>query len=164
MPYRRGQNAVEYLMTYGWAILVVLIAGVVMWQMGFLDLGRNVQPGRRGFSQITPLDWSLNQSNHFTVVIQNNAGTILRVNDGNTAAALISGNAPGQSWCTLDGSSLPIETFRPGATATIVFSDCPVGPATVIGSYYRVNLTIDYVNPASGLPHLSNGLLWGPRG
>ena len=30
----KGQGAMEYLMTYGWAILVVMIVGVVLWQLG----------------------------------------------------------------------------------------------------------------------------------
>jgi hypothetical protein len=30
----RGQGAMEYLMTYGWAILVVMIIGVALWKMG----------------------------------------------------------------------------------------------------------------------------------
>lgn len=28
----------EYIMTYGWAVLVVIIVGVVMWQMGIFGL------------------------------------------------------------------------------------------------------------------------------
>jgi uncharacterized protein (UPF0333 family) len=31
----KGQGAMEYLMTYGWAILVVVIIGGVMWYLGF---------------------------------------------------------------------------------------------------------------------------------
>jgi len=33
-PRGKGQGALEYLQTYGWAILVVLIVGVVLWQLG----------------------------------------------------------------------------------------------------------------------------------
>ena len=37
---KKGQGAMEYLMTYGWAILVVLIVGIVLWQLGiFSGLG-----------------------------------------------------------------------------------------------------------------------------
>jgi len=34
---KTGQGAMEYLMTYGWAILVVIIVGVVLWQMGLFN-------------------------------------------------------------------------------------------------------------------------------
>jgi hypothetical protein len=33
----KGQGAMEYLMTYGWAILVVMIVGVVLWQLGIFS-------------------------------------------------------------------------------------------------------------------------------
>ena len=31
---RKGQTAMEYLMTYGWAIIIVIIAGVALWRLG----------------------------------------------------------------------------------------------------------------------------------
>jgi len=35
----KGQGAMEILLTYGWAILVVIIVGVVLWQMGIFNPG-----------------------------------------------------------------------------------------------------------------------------
>jgi uncharacterized protein (UPF0333 family) len=35
----KGQGAMEYLMTYGWAILVVIIVGIVLWQSGVFGTG-----------------------------------------------------------------------------------------------------------------------------
>jgi hypothetical protein len=40
---RKGQGAMEYLMTYGWAILVVMIVGITLWQMGvFSHLSKTI--------------------------------------------------------------------------------------------------------------------------
>ncbi len=33
MRSRKGQTAMEYLMTYGWAIIIVIIVGVVLWRL-----------------------------------------------------------------------------------------------------------------------------------
>ncbi len=33
MKNRKGQSAMEYLMTYGWAIIIVIIVGVVLWKL-----------------------------------------------------------------------------------------------------------------------------------
>lgn len=42
-PSRKGQGAMEYLTTYGWAVLVVMIVGVVLWKMGiFSHLSKTV--------------------------------------------------------------------------------------------------------------------------
>jgi hypothetical protein len=45
----------EYLMTYGWAILVVLVVGAGMWRMGVFSLGGSVAPTSSGFELLKPL-------------------------------------------------------------------------------------------------------------
>jgi hypothetical protein len=162
MRFLRGQSAIEYMMTYGWAILVVLVAGIVLWQMGYLELGRNITPDKRGFSQLTPLDWSLiinaNGLGNLTLIIQNNAGTVVEIQADGTAASMTSG---GTGSCTLS-TALPITDVRPGTTKKIEFVNCPLQVAKT-GEYYRVNVTIAY-QAKSGLPHRSNGVVWGPIG
>ena len=43
----------EYLMTYGWAILVVMIVGIVMWQLGIFNMGGTTLTST-GFAKIKP--------------------------------------------------------------------------------------------------------------
>jgi hypothetical protein len=50
----RAQGAMEYLMTYGWAILVIMIVGVVMWQLGIFHMGV-IPPTASGFPVMKPL-------------------------------------------------------------------------------------------------------------
>jgi hypothetical protein len=50
----RGQGAMEYLMTYGWAILVVMIVGIAMWRLGVFNMGSST-PTSSGFSTLKPL-------------------------------------------------------------------------------------------------------------
>ncbi len=143
-------------MTYGWAILVIMVVGVLVWQMGLLNITQNVTPDKRGFSQITPLDWKLSDDGDFVVVVQNNAGSILDVSDAD--ASVVSG---GSGWCNLD-TTMPMDDFRPASTRMLNFSGCNVEASN--GEYYRVNVTISYTNPSSGLAHVSNGVVWGPVG
>jgi hypothetical protein len=158
----KGQTAVEYLMTYGWAILVVLVVGVVMWQMGFLEMSRGATPDKRGFSQVTPLDWFMKPDGTFSAVVVNNAGTILNVDSAGAIVIMGGGSNP---ICSTVAASLQTGTpFRPGAARTLNFTGCPLASGTKMGDYYRVNLTIGYNNPSSGLPHVSNGVVWGPIG
>ncbi len=51
----RAQSAMEYLMTYGWAIMVVLIVGGAFWQLGVFNLGGSVPPTSTGFQALRPL-------------------------------------------------------------------------------------------------------------
>jgi hypothetical protein len=37
MPNSRAQATMEYLMAYGWSVLVVLFIGVAIWQLGIFD-------------------------------------------------------------------------------------------------------------------------------
>jgi len=54
----RGQGAMEYLMTYGWAILVVVIVGVALWYMGVFNLGGSAKT-MTGFGPVKPLSWGV---------------------------------------------------------------------------------------------------------
>lgn len=154
----KGQSAIEYLMTYGWAILVILIVGVLLWQMGVFDV-RNTTPGSRGFSQIRPLDWALGRggSDNLKVVITNEAGTLLRVD--NVLGNLISGGSGDCSNPRLSEGSFPIMQFRPGQSIQVTMT-CS-GVSGNPGDYYQANVTIDYYNPSSTLDHISTGIVWG---
>ncbi|HHQ45164.1 MAG TPA: hypothetical protein ENN13_03400 [Candidatus Altiarchaeales archaeon] len=52
---QKAQGAMEYLMTYGWAILVVMIVGVAMWRLGVFDLGGGASTTIHGFAKIKPV-------------------------------------------------------------------------------------------------------------
>lgn len=102
----------------------------------------------------------MNETGGFTVIIQNNAGTIVTLDLGGTSANILSN---GNGDC---GGALfyPADlTMRPADTRKLYFTSCSLDdPHT--GEYYRVNLTIRYQNYASQLTHKSNGLIWGPVG
>jgi hypothetical protein len=94
----RGQGAMEYLMTYGWAILVVMMVGAAMWRLGVFDIGSSVPATSSGFQILKPLlptckmgerlwgsSWDYNG---FNCQMVNNAGGEIRIKDVN---------------CTIDG-------------------------------------------------------------
>ena len=79
---KNAQGAMEYLMTYGWAILVVMIVGVVLWNIGiFDDAGITRATGRSiGFStyRIGAIDASIKcTTSNLTVILTNQAGVTL---------------------------------------------------------------------------------------
>ena len=57
-PRGKGQGALEYLQTYGWAILVVLIVGVVLWQLGVFGPHSGVNTSS-GFIRLKVFDPSI---------------------------------------------------------------------------------------------------------
>lgn len=50
-----GQSAMEYMLTYGWAVLVVMVVGIVMWQIGIFNLGGSTPTTSDGFAQLKPM-------------------------------------------------------------------------------------------------------------
>ncbi len=71
----RGQGAFEYLMTYGWAIIVILIIGATLWYLGVFDVRQKVTTFS-GFSKIKPLESSLllTPDGNFSGIFVNGAG------------------------------------------------------------------------------------------
>jgi len=57
-PSRKGQGALEYMQTYGWAILVVMVVGVALWQLGAFGQHSGVNRAT-GFAKIKVLEPSI---------------------------------------------------------------------------------------------------------
>lgn len=145
---KRGQTALEYLMTYGWTILIIGVIAVVLWTMGVFN-PKMIPPGKSGFSQIIPVDWkvSLGGGNpYMTLVLSNDAGTKVVVGDINVTIL--------NCMSTLSQTS----ELRAGQsnTYTIDLTSCSNSLAGE-GEYYRADIVIAYQNVASGIPHLSVG-------
>jgi hypothetical protein len=145
---REGQAALEYLITYGWAILGILIVGVVLWQFGAFSPPAP-PPGCSGFSQIKPLDWKAG-GNQFIMTIINEAG--LKLNITNINVNITDAN------CGFDGTDIEI---RPGESHQSTITCSGLSAEYASGEYYRAHITIDYLNPQSMIPHKSAGECWG---
>lgn len=166
----RGQAALEYLMTYGWAILVVLIIGVAMWQMGVFSPAP-VGFGKEGFSQVTVIDAKLS-GDQLTLYLSNDGGTRLLLQ---SITANISndkfGEDPGTD-CMIEIGSWSGDCFsvfgvdpdgvmRPGRNVEVNLT-CSSGTCIYTsGKYYRANVAIEYTNQASSISHKSSGQVWG---
>ena len=71
----KGQTAIEYLMTYGWAILIILIVAGVLAYYGIFSPSSFLGPTARGFGQVQVLNpWSLTQTGTLTLNLANRVG------------------------------------------------------------------------------------------
>ncbi len=148
----RGQGAMEYLMTYGWAILVVMIVGVVLWRMGVFSppTGR----GTSGFSEVKAVDFTLSTAGTGTVEIMNGAGVRIAVN-----SATITPESPsGMTNCTCNTTALT--SLGAGSKGSIPITGCKTGGAAV-GDSYKYTLAVSFNNTATGVMHTSTGKIWG---
>lgn len=76
MKSRKGQAAMEYLMTYGWAILIVIIVAAALFALGVFNPSSWTPPTPSGFGGIgTPYDWQLQSDGTFILILQNTQST-----------------------------------------------------------------------------------------
>jgi len=142
----RGQAAIEFIVTYGWVILVVSVILVVVWQLGFLDLGGTIEPGAMGFWGVTPSDFRETAAGTLTVSFANYVGVNV---------TLIQAVANQSTY----GVSVPLAVVvEPGEMQSVTIPGLKSGKA---GGRFEVLLSVEYFDSRTGNQHKSSGRLWG---
>ncbi len=151
----KGQGAMEYLMTYGWAIMVVMIVGVVLWQMGIFKMGSG-GTGMSGFGAVKPLDHTSTGAGNLDLTLTNGVGARI-----NNMVIISSDGIGGPANLIPDATAAGGSSISPGDTVlaqlTGVTTVCPAGADT-----YDVSVNVSYSNVITGLNHSGNGRVWGP--
>jgi len=70
---QKGQSALEYLMTYGWALIIILIAAAALYAMGLLSPGTYQQKTCTGMTTLGYQDHFFDGAS-FKVRVANEAG------------------------------------------------------------------------------------------
>jgi hypothetical protein len=137
----KGQGAMEYLMTYGWAILVVMIVGVVLWQLGVFNVGQgNIVV--TGFVKMQPLTPSIVYKNNlFNASFTNALGTSIKLGQ------IVLQETINGSNCTV-GPTLVGQTVKAGGTFTVNGSSCA---SKSDGDAYDMLVTIPYTATMGGI-------------
>ena len=142
---KRAQAAMEFLMTYGWAILVVLAAIAALAYFGVLSPDRFLPEKCTLPSGVACLDFT-GSTTQVSLVIQNSAGFDMHnvtVYVNGTTSSLTCTDAGGDSTLT-DGER---DTFT-----------CTPSPALSSGKF-KGTLSIDYTNAQTTMTHTKSGEL-----
>jgi hypothetical protein len=91
---RNGQAALEFLMTYGWAILAIVIVGAALFALGFFS-PQIFASGKAclGFSSLSYVDHAFANDGNLTVQLGSArddicvTGVVLELKDGTTVTA-----------------------------------------------------------------------------
>ncbi|MBU4406048.1 MAG: hypothetical protein KKB24_00510 [Candidatus Altiarchaeota archaeon] len=135
---KKGQGAMEYLMTYGWAILVVMIVGVVLWQLGIFGGGPGAVNTASGFGKVKPMEPSIK----FT-------GSTLSFSIMNGVGQAITNVTIEPDTCTADASFTNVVTSKFGAGEVQQVDLISCGTKTS-GQSFSDTLTIRYVVTVAG--------------
>ncbi len=140
---KRGQSALEYLVTYGWAILAIVIIAAVLWYTGVFNPSKIAGGGKGGggFNKFTYSDHIVTTLGA-TVMVGNTVGRQITFTD-----STVNGIACDSGLTTV---------VAPNALLSInCSSDISGGLPT--GSAYDFAVTITYTDSQSGLAHTDTG-------
>lgn len=137
---RKGQGAMEYLMTYGWALLVIIIVGAALFALGILNPATYQQRRCNGFQYFTYMDQKADDAfnvtnDEFTIQLRNG------VNDMNISSITVGASAT-DTTLSGEGGWTGTTWLGQGKTFTIV----AYTPTTSIlaGSYDDIEITVTY--------------------
>ncbi len=76
----RGQSSLEYIATYGWAIMVVMVVGAAMWLLGIFSQPSSTSYS--GFSKLKPVleSTAMSDEGAFAGIFVNGAGQMIIIN------------------------------------------------------------------------------------
>jgi len=136
---RKAQAAMEYLMTYGWAILVVIIVLAALWSMGVFA-PRIPKTACLDDVYFEAADWDYSADGTFRVIIGNKAGKKINITSINVTVG-----------ATSQYSALAIELASGEKSTVVTISGLPTGTA---GDKVEPTVKITY-DVIEGLPNLS---------
>ncbi|MCL4399099.1 LamG domain-containing protein [Candidatus Parvarchaeota archaeon] len=140
----RSQSALEYMMTYGWAILIIVIVAAVLYSLGIFSPSSSISATVTGFSNLG------------SVAAQCTSNGVLRLSLGDSTGYPINVT----SITAKDSSTSQTSTFKPNSTVdpnpiidvggSYIFSVPNVCPPA--GSHYSISTTVNYTEPGQPLP------------
>lgn len=127
---KRGQSALEYLVTYGWAILAIVIIAGVLWYFGVFNPAQWTESkGSGGFTGVTIIDY---QANSTTGVV-----------------TMVLGNKVGRT----------ITAYCEPANVTLSTTDTSQCIITGTPAGNQINVEITYYDTLSGMEHTDSGFV-----
>lgn len=157
---RKAQAAMEFLMTYGWALLVVLIAIGALAFFGVLNPSKFLPNSCSLAPGFSCTDFKASEgSNNVVVLVQNGLGenlntVSLRLSD---ATGIKTGGCSGATGTTGAAFGPTGITLNDGASTQFTLG-CTVGDLTK-GTKLKGNLQLDYTIASSLIPHKKIGQL-----
>jgi len=150
---KKGQTALEYLMTYGWAILIVIVVVAALYSLGLTKPCRWVGTQVTGFGEVAVSSVKFNSTGDIIFYLQRQ-----KPGDVNVTGIQFNSSANGNDYKTF---SPPVK-LTSGASAT-KFDPAVTGGTGVVGDCYAIDVIIKYddlsVTPAAA--HETSGRITG---
>ncbi len=150
MGFRKGQAALDFLMTYGWAIALVVIIAAVLFSLGIFDVTNFIGSKAAGFSGVGVTGWRLDPGGVLYMKLVNEVGQPISVNSVNaTISGVTQENPVAITPATLGTGEMSNQINIPG------FAN------STAGTGYTAQVVITYVDKSSGFNYTTTGTLTG---
>lgn len=136
---RKGQAAMEFLMTYGWAILAAIIAIAVLAYFGVFNPGRYTSEMCQVSAPFTCDDNSVGSVTNGLQLILRNGGDV----DYNIEEVTVTNCG------TVNLTAAPV-LVASGTTSALGALDVTCAPALTLGAAFRGNIEISYKDASGG--------------
>ena len=138
----KSQAALEFLTTYAWAFLVIMITIGALYYFGVFDFSRFLPQKCMFPSQFECIDFSF-VGDEVKLRLVNNLGEEIRVD-----SFTVTNDAVDSLSCTSLLPVLPITSWLPGVEIDFTFSGC-TGGVFIVGERTNARITMEYCSPAT---------------
>ena len=142
---KRSQSALEYMMTYGLAILIIVIVAVILYSMGIFNPSSSITFTSSGFSPFTVSSSLCNNIGYKIAVL---AGPIPNNANSLTINKVYLTSATGANTTTASYTLTNPVTLKSGQSATILIPNVACNSANI---HYSLSAKIQYSYTASTL-------------
>ena len=145
---KKAQAGLDFLMTYGWALLLIVLVVGALFALGIFDIGNFLGNRVAGFSNIGVNAWRVADDGVLTVKFSNKAGTDINITNINAT----------YNTDTLNYST-PVQINNGKESGTITVGTFP-SPGSK-GSSYTVTMAISYTDKKTGFQYGDSGTITG---
>jgi hypothetical protein len=153
----KSQAALEFLVTYSWAFLAILITMGSLYYFGILDFQRYLPERCLFTSQLECINFVMNSGDQeIKIKISNNLGEQIRVQ----TLTITNDDTPALS--CVNGDTLPLD-WNAGDEKDFTFTTCSSG-GFLEDERVEAKITMTYIAPATSAPqpeHTVNGKIQG---
>ncbi len=147
----KGQTALDFLMTYGWALLLIVLVIGALFALGVFDIGAFLGSRATGFAQVGVAAHRIDNAGALSVQLTNRVGTDIRVDN--------------VTWTyrgTTSSNTTVNTTVGNGQTTSTLNLGTVTGAAS--GDTFTVQMSIGYVDLNTNFAYQSSGTITGQVG
>ena len=145
----KGQAILDFMMSYGWAIAIVIVVAAMLFLFGVFDISNFMGTKASGFSGIGVSGWQMGSDGTFSLKFANRIGKPINI----TGVGITIKSA--QAIIT------PTSILSTGATSDTVSTSAGALGAMSPGSGYMATVVINYTDLNTGFNASTKGTLTG---